>query len=186
FYGGTEGRIGQRLGFHAMISVSKIEGMPYFVNDTSLVLKNRFSVVLDEETNIFAVKAGLSFQHSQKWQSLAEVNFAQYSPSEGTAWHVPGLTGSLALRYSLREKIILEAEAYAEGTRKAQAFNAIGEDMEIEMKGFIDAGLGIEYRYSKVLSAFLQFNNMLGKDYQQWYGYPVQGFRAMAGFSYSF
>ncbi len=185
FYGGTEGRIGQRLGFQAMLSASRTEGMPFFVNDTASLWNHRFSLV-NKEVTLFALRAGLSFQHSKALQSLASFHFNQYSPTEGTAWHVPELLGSLGLRYSLRDKIILEADAYAEGPRKARGFDIDGEERVEEMKGFIDAGLEIEYRYSKLLAAYLRCDNLLGKHYQQWYGYPVQGLRVQAGLSYSF
>lgn len=185
FYGGTEGRIGQRLGFHATIAASKIEDMPYFVNDTLEELRNRFTVVR-HETSLFSVNAGLSFQHSQKLQSQAELTFSQHSPSEGTAWHVPALTASFSLKYNLRDKIILDTDLHFEGPRKARDFDPEVNEMEVDLKSFTDVGLGIEYRYSKVLSAFLQFNNLLGKNYVQWYGYPVQGLRGMAGITFAF
>jgi hypothetical protein len=48
--------------------------------------------------------------------------------------------------------------------------------------GFIaDANLGLEYRYNKRLSAFIQLNNLASQGYMRWYNYPVQRFQFMGG-----
>ncbi|MFN8209264.1 MAG: hypothetical protein U0T82_17950, partial [Bacteroidales bacterium] len=54
-----------------------------------------------------------------------------------------------------------------------------------EIKPWVDINMGLEYRYTKALSGFIQFNNLSATHYQQWYNYPVQRFQAMLGFTYA-
>jgi hypothetical protein len=50
----------------------------------------------------------------------------------------------------------------------------------------IDFNLGFEYRYSKILSGFVNINNLTAGRYQNWYNYPNQRFNLMAGITYAF
>jgi hypothetical protein len=45
----------------------------------------------------------------------------------------------------------------------------------------IDLNLGLEYRYNKRISAFVQLNNLASQRYMRWYNYPVQIFQVMGG-----
>ena len=54
------------------------------------------------------------------------------------------------------------------------------------IKGYVDISFGVDYRYSKVLSVFLNLNNITASKYSRWYNYPSYTFGAMAGLSYSF
>jgi len=55
-----------------------------------------------------------------------------------------------------------------------------------ELKGIFDANLGLEYRYTKKLSAFINFNNIGAVRYQRWEDYPTQRFNVLGGLTYSF
>jgi hypothetical protein len=54
------------------------------------------------------------------------------------------------------------------------------------MKGYFDGNISVDYRYSKVLSVFLNLNNFTASKYARWYNYPSYGFSAMAGLTWSF
>jgi outer membrane receptor protein involved in Fe transport len=56
----------------------------------------------------------------------------------------------------------------------------------IEIDPMVDLNLGVEYRYSKVLSGFITLNNILGQRYYHWYNYPSYRFNMMLGITYSF
>ena len=56
----------------------------------------------------------------------------------------------------------------------------------VDLKGYADVNLNVEYRYTKRVSAFVRLNNMVGGRYQQRVNYRVQTFNAMMGATYSF
>jgi len=184
FYGGLEGRLGQRFSFNTTLAASRLENVPFFLTDTTWAPFSRFTVVQDE-SSLFDVRATLVYQHRKKWQSRALLVFQQHSLSSGTPWHVPELYGSLAMEYNLREKFNIEAEVLAMGKRKALKYQN-GTMDEVTLKGYADISLGVEYRYSRILSAFVQANNILGIKYEEWANYPQQGLKIMGGLTYSF
>ena len=49
----------------------------------------------------------------------------------------------------------------------------------------IDANLGLEYRYSKLLSFWARFNNLAAQKYYLYNNYPSYRFRVMLGFTYA-
>ena len=88
--------------------------------------------------------------------------------------------------YNLFEKIYIKADFVLKGGRKNPAVIFDTATTESEMEIIADANLHVEYRYSKRLSAFLQFNNLAAQSYQRWYGYPVQGFQVLGGVTFGF
>jgi outer membrane receptor protein involved in Fe transport len=55
-----------------------------------------------------------------------------------------------------------------------------------ELKPYVDANLGVEYRYNKRISAFIDFNNLTAAKYQRFTKYPVQRFNVLGGFTFKF
>jgi hypothetical protein len=55
-----------------------------------------------------------------------------------------------------------------------------------KLKPIVDANLGVEYRYSKKLSAFAHLNNLGFKSYERWNNYPTQAFSFLVGISAAF
>jgi len=49
----------------------------------------------------------------------------------------------------------------------------------------IDINLGLEYRYTKLLSFWTKFSNMTSQPYYMWNNYPSYRFRFMLGFTYA-
>ena len=54
------------------------------------------------------------------------------------------------------------------------------------LKPFLDMNLGVEYRYNKRISAFINFNNFTASNYQRWSSYPVQSINIFGGATFSF
>jgi outer membrane receptor protein involved in Fe transport len=52
------------------------------------------------------------------------------------------------------------------------------------LKSVGDFNLGAEYRYSKMLSFFVNFNNIANMRYYRWEKYPSQRFNFMAGLTF--
>jgi hypothetical protein len=81
-----------------------------------------------------------------------------------------------------------------EGGRKALIYDTTDkdkttiEDNQIakELGLIIDANVGVEYRYTNRISAFLQCNNVAAQQYFRWYKYPVQAFQIMGGVTFRF
>jgi len=72
------------------------------------------------------------------------------------------------------------------GDRYAKVWNTTTSSIEAKkLNSIIDANLGFEYRYSKILSAFINLNNITGSRYYIWNNYPSYKFNILAGITYA-
>ncbi|MFO7829509.1 MAG: hypothetical protein R6V23_12860, partial [Bacteroidales bacterium] len=184
-YGGIRGNFNSTTYYNFKVSYSLIDDMPFFVNNLAVTdsTGNQFSVVYDniELINYFGE---LSVSPNEKLSLHARANYREYKmDAELKPWHKPSFDLTFTARYNLRDKIILRGDIISFGTRYAK-LNTNGDFAELE--SVVDINLGIEYRYSKILSGFVQFNNILSENYYQWNYYPTYGFNVLAGITYSF
>ncbi|HRX94250.1 MAG TPA: TonB-dependent receptor [Chitinophagaceae bacterium] len=55
-----------------------------------------------------------------------------------------------------------------------------------QMNGATDLNAGLEFKITKQLNLWAQFNNLFNKTYQRWNQYPVYGFNFVGGIVFSF
>jgi len=191
-YGGFRGTISSKSAFNAFISYKQFEDQRFFVMDTLTVLANRFDVVYDE-MDVFTIGGELSYDDGEKLAlyTRAEVN-TYNTDRQAEAWNLPGFKLTFGGTYDLRDKIIIKAELKVLGERKAASI--VANEGEVvgstpftrTLEPFFDMYLGLEYRYTKRLSVFLDMSNLTAANYELWYNYPTQRFLLMGGATYSF
>ena len=82
--------------------------------------------------------------------------------------------------------MIFWGEQFARGEANLYVNNAIIDYDVVKLKSIFDANLNVEYRYTKRLSAFVQFNNIGGINFEKYKDYPTQGFNVWCGLTYAF
>lgn len=196
-YGGLKGHISPYFDYNMSFENSTIENMPFFVNDTTSALgeglNNQFGVVYDK-VKYSRVTAEFGFHYKSKFNALLAGKYNSYYPdNESEAWHKPALEISFIADYSLQDKIIIRAGLLSHSSIFARTFETRVSnetttiiEMPVAIKGFADISLGAEYRYSKLLSGFINFNNILSQRYFRWYNYPSYRFNILLGVTYSF
>ncbi|MDG1476161.1 MAG: hypothetical protein P8Q14_03370 [Vicingaceae bacterium] len=193
FFGGIRGSLSSKVTFNTSFSQQKMEGLPLYVKDFGNLLENKFLVSYDT-VNVSTITAELAYQKLEKIKILLGAKYFKYDPkNELKAWHRPDLQLSLSGIYDLSDKIIVRADLFYFSKQYAKAFettttNNITTTTEIaqELKGLFDANIGFEYRYTKKLSAFINFNNIGSVKYQRFQDYPTQRFGVLGGLTYSF
>lgn len=194
-YGGLKGRISKNFDYNVSFVNSTVKDMALFVNDTASAfgdgLNNQFDVVYDDvkHTRIIA-EFGYHYQDRLKFLLRGQFN-DYFLDNENEAWHKPGLEISLGAHYNMQEKIYVKAELLTRNKMYAKLYESdpLTGDLTVKaekLDAMIDLNLGFEYRYSKVLSGFLNLNNILGQRYFYWYNYPSYRFNLMLGVTYSF
>ena len=186
-YGGLKGCISSYLSFNLSVSKSSMNDMPLFVSDTTSKLLNRFTVVYDK-VGVFNTHTEITYQKAEKFKLLLASNFYQYyTTNELQAWHKPSMDVKLSMNYNLKDKIIVKADVIAYNGSYAKVIDnsSLPKVTALKLKGTVDVNLGVEYRYSKIISAFINFNNVAAVKYKQWYNYPNYGFTALAGLTYA-
>jgi len=192
FYGGIKGKITQNISFNVNYCYEEVEDMALFVNDTLYSNQNRFSIRYDK-VKVNEIYASLKYDQLEKLSvSLGGSFFKYQSTSELYAWQKPSMEINLEIDYNLSNKFLVGLNFYYVGQRKAASLlpvEGISPDEGIyvvDMKGFVDANLHFEYRYTQRLSGFVDINNMFSSKYDRYYLFQVQPFFALLGASYSF
>ena len=180
---GFKGNISSKIGFNMAINYQDINNQYLYVNDTSEYLENKFTVLYDD-ISILSFKGELSYKKTEKLNLLLKGEFFKYSlENEQYAWHKPDYIISLSSRYLIRNKFILTSDIFAISKRYAKSFSNTNGFVVLE--GTIDINLGVEYRYTKLLSAFVKLNNLTATKFYQYNQYPTQGFYLLFGLAYS-
>lgn len=185
FVGGLKGKLGKGMPFNISGSYADIKDQYLFVNDpfSTNGMQNKFAVIYDD-VKLLNAHAELGLLYAQKVNILLKGDYWHYVlAQEDAAWHKPDIEIGLRAQYNIQNKIIASADLIYTGGRKAKNFS-LGES-EYKLDGIIDANLGVEYRYTKILSAFVQCNNIAAQQYTRWNFYPGQRLSILAGVTYA-
>lgn len=175
-------RLSGNLFVNAGFSFAALRNLYFFLNDPED--PSRFTTVFDDGTtkraNLFAAinlnygnKAGLTLRGD---------HFSYGTDTQPEAWHQPGYSFSLNGTYNLKGKIVLSSDIIALGGIKAR-----NETLEtITLDPAFDLNFRIEYFVSEKFSVFVDLNNISGTNYEIFLNYPVRGFQAMGGITWSF
>jgi hypothetical protein len=183
--GGLNGNFNSAISFAAWVKYGVTRDMALFVPDSPNF--NKFKLIYDD-VNTLNLHVELSYKADEKFKISLSYDQYSYTPDlQQKAWHRPQNEVALKTAYNLRDKIVVSASVFGRGKSysRLETEPFIGFSAE-KIKGFIDANLGIEYHYSKILSVYLNMNNLSFSKYDLWYNYPSEGFNVLGGISYSF
>ena len=194
---GVRGIITKQLEFNICANYSEVRNKALFVSDrdTNNRNLNQFRAIYDT-MNIFTAEATAAYQLNEKLKLDATGRFFNYSmiKHNSYAWNLPTYQFIVRGSYVFQNKFIFTLDLNGEGGRKALIYDTTDkdkttiEDNQIakELGLIIDANVGVEYRYTNRISAFLQCNNVAAQQYFRWYKYPVQAFQIMGGVTFRF
>lgn len=182
--GGASGTFADAFSYTVYAGYQKYSDLQYFVMDSSRV--NNFILLYDDASRIH-VHGELMYRTSEKLGIALHVDQFSYNTDvQQYAWYRPNTVLTLKADYNLKDKILVKAALFGVGERYALNYKEGGIQEISRLKPYLDANLGFEYRYSKILSAFVNFNNLGFSGYQQWFGYPMEQLNVMGGITYSF
>lgn len=193
-YAGVRGTLSKKLSFNLSGSFKRTTDDYLFVQvtDTNRALSKVYYAVYDEidELNF---KGEMAYQVNEKITLYGQANYFIFETiDQAEAWHRPDVKASISGAYNLRNKIILKTdlifwgEQFARGEANLDVNNTIIDYNVVKLKSIFDANLNVEYRYTKRLSAFVQFNNIGGINFEKYKDYPTQGFNVWGGLTYAF
>jgi hypothetical protein len=191
-FGGLKGTLSSRIAYNARASYSSINNMLLYVNDTKDLLKNKFDVIYDD-ADVLNIRGEVSYQMREKLRINLRGEYFNYKmKTELRAWYKPQVEFTLSGNYNLKDKIVARVDLFYIDAQQAKtivtdASSSTGQKVVAkELKGVFDANIGLEYRYTKKLGFFLNFNNIANSRYYRYSNYPTQKFSLMGGLSYSF
>jgi len=183
FLGGLAGSLTTKLSYDVNASYTLADDLYFYVNDTASIYGNQFEAVLDDGS-FMQVHGELSYRPSEKLWFYLSQNYCHYELENlEHAWHKQQYDLTFSVKYNLKDKILADLDIFYLGDRYARNLNPADEPYVID--GTLDMNLGLEYRYTKVLSVFLRLNHLMGSEQYLYFQYPTMRFNFMAGFTYS-
>jgi hypothetical protein len=198
--GGLHGKISRNVSAGAGVSVASLKNFYYYYNALSSETGvagstvSKFNVTYDNNTQRVNPFAEISISMEETFSLSLRGDYYNYQTATLTQpLHRPTYRVAANARYNLYSKILIEAGFIAQGGMKASlpidpaAFSpVISNSNVVALDPAFDLNVKGRYFFSKAVSGFLQFNNLLGNSYPLYLAYPARGFQVMAGVSWSF
>ncbi|MGY0040577.1 hypothetical protein [Pedobacter sp. NJ-S-72] len=196
FSAGIKGTGGPGFGYKARVYRKEITDMPLFVNNYTDF--NKFDVIYDFGTmKLLGLEGEVSVQVSDQLKWTGKVNLEDYKPSSETySWFKPQLRVSSDLLYNVTDKIGFSAAVVIQDASNAKIYTTApsspyvipntANEQVVNVKGFVDLGIGATYKINNRFSAFAKANNLLNKKYSRYLYYQAIGVNVFGGISYSF
>lgn len=195
---GVKGTGGPGFGYKARFYIKQLEDMPLFINNFGDF--SRFDVIYDfGKAKITGLEGEISVQVSDALKWTGKLNVDDYKPAQETySWFKPGLKVSSNLVYNYNKKLSFNAGVVIQDDVKAKVnvqqpvppVSYIIPNPSIEsivtVKGYVDLGVGADYRINNKFSVFAKANNLLNTNYSRYLYYQVNGFNIFGGLTYSF
>jgi hypothetical protein len=183
---GLRGSFVKGISFGAFISHTSASDMLFYVNDTEVSFPETFNIVYDDG-GWTTLHAEAGYKPNEKLHVTFQ--FEQYIYKTETllkAYHKPANETAVTFGYNLRDKIMANVQLFFRGPQYARELASNGSETALKLDGFADINLGLEYRYSKILSLFVNMNNLGFSHYYYWNQYPTEGFNILGGIKFAF
>jgi hypothetical protein len=193
-FAGLRGALSSNTSYDVKASYGHYNNMAFYMVDynqrsTDNIMGNKYKIVY-MNTNLLTVSGQVKYQFREKINISAKGNYYGYTITDTSnvyPWHKPNYDITLSANYNLKSKLIFKADIFAIGNQWAQQqtnVNGVITQKSVQLNGIVDVNLGMEYRYTKMLSAFVSFNNIGNFRYYRWDQYPTQKFNCMFGLTF--
>lgn len=186
-YGGIRGIGGNKvIDFEAQYDYSEFADLPFFVN--AVTATNKFDIQYRgglEKIQVTTLNANLNLNFTSQFTSSFKFNHVIYEQLgvKFHAPHIPATTLSWINSWRISPKILLAPDIY--WMKSLYALEPVKNQL-ILLDDILDVNFKINYFIKRNLNIGLSGNNLLGKNYQKFYQYKVQGLNATLSLAYSF
>lgn len=185
--GGIKGSAGEYITFNLGTTYTLFEDMHFYKGDT---LGGRGFYPVYDNGELLKINAGFNSKINDMFSLALNANYYNYQlENEDYAWYMPSWDGNVSLKYNLRNKILANADIYGcserFGAYGPSTITGVVDESLTELPVHFSLNLGLEYRYTKILSFWTRLNNISTNRYYEFGFYPSQRFLFMAGFTYS-
>lgn len=195
-YAGIKGLLNSKIRFNLKAGYMSEEDKPLFKLNPSLTdgsaevsegyqAANSFQVVYDD-VNTINFHGELIFDLFEEFQFGGNVNFNSYSlGNEEHAWNLPLVTAALMAKYK-RDRWSAGADLFFSSDRKDELAIIPSTTQRITNSAYLDLNINGLYQINDKVNVFVNLNNVLNQNYQEYSNFRVQGFQVFAGIKYKF
>lgn len=184
-YAGFKGSVGDHFTYSAKVGFNKLSNQALFINDTTAAGDGKsFAVVYADKMNVLNLGGELGYTVAEKFSVISSLSFNQFTGLRGQqkAWGMLPLEFNTALRLQVIRDLWLKTDLFAwSGPRYMRQDGSDGK-----LSGAFDLNAGLEFKVTRSINLWTQFNNIFNKEYQRWNQYRVYGFNFVGGIIFSF
>lgn len=192
-YGGIRGAISSEWSFNLLARYQSLSNAVLYYNDVNFAYGNAFGIIYDT-INQTTFSGQLAYDNGERLKLFGKAEYYIYkTKNQEHPWLMPDFKITLNGTYDLANKILARVNLFVVGKRNSFSYDSIADVIPndagqyvLELKPYVDANLGLEYRYNKRISAFIDFNNLTAAKYQRFNNFPVQRFNVLGGFTFKF
>ena len=183
YYAGIKGTLGKHFNFNAKAGYITFTNLPFFINDTATD-KKAFVISNEKSVKDLRIHGDVSYVSKEKFTVTAGITYNGYAlmKSNAKAWNTLPLEFTSSLRWWAFKQVLLKADFYA----YSGSFYLDKGNVAKAFKPGSDLSAGIEFKISKMFSAWMDVNNILNTKYQRWHNYEVYGLNLMGGVRVNF
>ena len=185
-FAGFKGSLGDHFIYNTKLAYNTYKNQPLFVNDNSTLNRydNTFRVIYEPEMKAVHFGGEIGYTEQEKFTVLASINLNKYfeiQENEKAFGLVPfEMKGSA--RMQIIKDLWLKTDVFLwDG---AQYKTPSGNSAQLD--GSFDLNAGLEFRITKNLNLWTQFNNILNREYEPWKLYRSYGFNFLGGVIFAF
>jgi hypothetical protein len=195
-YAGIKGLLNSKIRFNLRAGYMSEGDKPLFKLNPSLTdgtvevqegyqAANSFQVVYDD-VNTIHFHGELIFDLFKEFQFGGNVHFNSYSlGQEEHSWNLPLVTAALLAQYK-RDRWSAGADLFFSSDRKDELAIIPSTTQRITNSAYLDLNVNGLYKINDKIDVFLNVNNILNQNYQEYSNFRVQGFQLFAGIKYKF
>lgn len=184
-FAGFKGSVGDHFTYNAKVGFNILNNQPLFINDTSAAGDGKsFQVVNESKMNVLNMGGEIGYNVEEKFSVIAGVNFNQFTGLQDNekAWGLLPVELNAAMRLLIIKDLWLKTDLFAwSGPKYLKKNGGVGD-----LGSAFDLNAGLEFKITKNINLWTQFNNIFNKEYQRWNQYPVYGFNFVGGIIFSF
>ncbi|MDZ7936571.1 MAG: TonB-dependent receptor [Emticicia sp.] len=186
YYIGSKAFLDNGLALEAKLSYATYKD--FYVFNNSGRDSTRFEALYSNDTTTvkvtnFMVQASYQIPDVFRSNLKIDVNIYNGLGNLGQAWHRPNFSAVWSNTFTVKQKLLVSSDLFILTGLRGKNFVT---NKEIKIDPIIDLNFKFTYIISDHFNVFVSANNVLGKNYQRYLYYPVQGVNFLGGLSYSF
>lgn len=181
-YVGLKGSVGDHLSYNTKVGWNTYENHPLYLN--SLGDGKSFDVVYERKMKGVHIGGEVGYTVGETFSLHSGFTLNQYLGLKDfdKAYGLVPLDIRAAMRVQVMKDLWIKSDFFAWGGSKYRS--RVGDTGQLA--GNIDLNAGVEFRVTKNINLWAQFNNILNKSYLRWNQYPSYGFNFLAGVIFAF
>ncbi|MFT7033750.1 MAG: hypothetical protein ACJA2S_002258 [Cyclobacteriaceae bacterium] len=190
FKAGTAIKPIQQFALEAYVQVQSVKNMGMFYN--ALPDTTDFQIVyIAENTNVFEFGSRITININPSNNiNLSGAIMTYSSEAVSNFYNLPTSTVELGGNHRIMDKLTVGWQFNLinglNGVRTSQTalYSLYDGLVTSKLSAITELNLNLDYQINERIGAFLQFNNILNKNYEQYFNYPMRGLQAKAGVSF--